>query len=428
MRFARTLEAMTRLGRLRAVCVVAGMMACQALAQPICPGTASLTVYLDNATAASGVTIHVEGELVDAGQTCIGSGTVSYAKQLDCRGTGAVRCGRIDGLQPGRWVHRVELSVADSATQEQAQETLLVAGRPRDVSNVVAWTAFARTFVVEEPTAAAFHAGLDAAEGWTATHASRALVTFSPTAFPGAADPQQILLLSRPCAIDEARNRCPSDGVTAGRCLVGDRIVVDALDRDARPGGVVLSVDTCGRGLLRIYGADNVVRGLTLQGSRKPNPTGQCQADTLAITGARARRNRIEQVTVFGPTCGDAVSSDHDAGTTDENGAPDPDNVVVQSRITGAADKGVKVDFGAHARIERTCLHDNENGGIQSTLGGHVVAIENVVQHNIPGQAQNGISAAGGSVESTLVTDGNVVRLSGGRGLSVADNASADFR
>src|SRR5205823_1885740 len=68
------------------------------------------------------------------------------------------------------------------------------------------------------------------------------------------------------------------------------------------------------------------------------------------------------------------------------------------------------------------------NGGILSTLGGHVVAAENVVQHNVPGKAQNGITVGGPAPQSTLATDGNVVRLSGDRGLSVVNNASATFQ
>src|SRR5206468_3775423 len=204
-----------------------------------------------------------------------------------------------------------------------------------------------------------------------------ALVIFSADAFPGAIAPQRIYLLQPPCSLDVTHNRCSPDGTwdgwTAGVCFLGDRIVVDALDRSAQPGGVILSVGTCGRQVLRLYGSDNVLRGLVFEGSRKPNPKPPCQVDTVAMTGARARRNRIEQSLFVGPTCGDTVSVDSDAGQPDDDGPGD--NVIVDGRITNAADKGVKVDFGGFLTIERTCLHDNRNGGIQSTLGGHGVAI-----------------------------------------------------
>src|SRR5207245_8675358 len=52
----------------------------------------------------------------------------------------------------------------------------------------------------------------------------------------------------------------------------------------------------------------------------------------------------------------------------------------------------------------------------------------NVVQHNVAGAAQSGLTVKGATDRSTLVTEGNVVRFSGGRGLSVSDNAEATFQ
>ncbi len=148
--------------------------------------------------------------------------------------------------------------------------------------------------------------------------------------------------------------------------------------------------------------------------------------DTVAITGAEAHGNRIEQSIILGPTCGDAVNVDDGASC----------NVIVTSRIAKAQDRGVKANNGS-VTIERTCVHDNAKGGIQSTLGGRVVAIENVVQHNMGGEGQNGLTVIDtckddnpgcpGQRTSTLETKGNVVRFSGGRGLSVRDNADAVF-
>ena len=49
-------------------------------------------------------------------------------------------------------------------------------------------------------------------------------------------------------------------------------------------------------------------------------------------------------------------------------------------------------------------------------------ALENVVQHNVPGPAGNGLSVTGADPAdpSTLVSRGNIVRFAGGRGLSIA--------
>src|SRR5437870_11864567 len=368
-----------------------------ASAEPVCPGTATLTVFVENLSGAPTIAVELDGELAADAATCAGSGATSYRETMTCTGSGVVRCGQLAALQPGTWVHRLSVTVPGPATQPQAQRLVLVAGSPAEVSNALVWTVYPETFVVQAASAAELQARLDVATAYTRENPGPALVTFSADAFPGAMTPQRIYLLQPPCSLDVTHNRCSPDGTwdgwTAGVCFLGDRIVVDALDRSAQPGGVILSVDTCGRQVLRLYGSENVLRGLVFEGSRKPNPTPPCQVDAVAMTGARARRNRIEQSLFVGPTCGDTVSVDGDAGQPDDDGPGD--NVIVDGRITSAADKGVKVDFGGFLTIERTCLHDNRNGGIQSTLGGHVVAIENVVQHNVAGAAQRGLPGQG---------------------------------
>ena len=355
----------------------------------------------------------------------------------------------------------------------------ILAGDPTDASNTLVWTVYPRTFVVGDMIGAnladELQAALARATGFTLCDPTKsALVSFSWDMF-GANDPQQIDLLqpgacggsaANHCQQNILPNHCPcdptsmadpcllngdADGQVAGLCIAGDRIVVDGLDRDALPGGVILSTGACDAKLVRMYGSSNVLRGLLLEGSQTPNPNPdpaiECtaqqrtQVDTVAITGSQARRNRIEQSIIVGPTCGDAISVDNGAGVADQQGAGD--NVISASRITGAVDRGMKVDFGAFATIERSCVHDNASGGIQSTLGGHLVATENVIQRNRGGQGQNGItvidscSTAGCAVcpaddpecvshrRSTLATQGNVVRFSGGRGISVRDDAHA---
>ena len=417
-------------------------------AQPSCPGTATLTVFAENLSAASTIDVALEGELAADAATCVGTGATSYRETMACMGSGTVRCGQLGALQPGAWVHRLAVTVPGSAPQQQAQRLVLVAGSPTEASNALSWTIYPKTFVVEDTTETSLRAQLAAA----AAYPGPTLVTFARTAFPGRSASRTIDLARGPCDPEPLRH--------AALCFTGSRVVVDALDADGEPGAVVWSVGTRALSLLRVYGSDNVFRGLLFEGSRTqqnsaqptcpyapaqptcPDPTRpncpdpakpdcpitkpDCQVDTVAISGSKARRNRIEHSLVVGPTCGDALSVDSDAGQPDDQGPGD--NVIVESRITGAADRGVKVDFGGFATIERSCLHDNRNGGILSTLGGHVVAAENVVQHNVPGRAQNGITVGGPAPQSTLATDGNVVRLSGDRGLSVVNNASATFQ
>ncbi|TMB11230.1 MAG: hypothetical protein E6J71_25680, partial [Deltaproteobacteria bacterium] len=235
-----------------------------ASAQPVCPGTATLTVFVENLSGTPAVAVELDGELAAEAATCGGSGATSYRETMTCTGSGVVRCGQLAGLQPGTWVHRVSVTVPGSATQQQAQRVVLVAGSPAEVSNALVWTVYPQTFVVQAASAAELQARLDDATAYARENPGPALVIFSADAFPGAIAPQRIYLLQPPCSLDVTHNRCSPDGTwdgwTAGVCFLGDRIVVDALDRSAQPGGVILSVGTCGRQVLRLYGSDNVLR------------------------------------------------------------------------------------------------------------------------------------------------------------------------
>src|SRR5947208_1315742 len=287
-----------------------------ALAQPLCPDMATLSVYVENPGAAPSVDVDVDGKLA-GNPGCVGTGSPTYRSSMRCSGSGLVRCGEIPGLQPGAWIHRVGVSVPGSDRQRQARRSVLVAGDRSQASNPLVWTVYPRTFEVS---------------------------TCSPDA----------------------------------------------------EGGL------------------------------------RQQLQAAADAGANARRNRIEQSVVVGPSCGDAVSVDQlvPGSTTAECPAGeehDEDNVVAESRITGAHDRGVKLDYCGFVTIERSCIHDNRNGGLLSTGGSEAIALENVVQHNVLGHSQNGLSVGGGQVESKLATNGNIVRFSGQLGLSVVDKAVAQF-
>jgi hypothetical protein len=376
-----------------------------------CPGTATLVVFAENLTAEPSVTLTVAGELRDAAATCAGTGDAVYTATFECQGTGVVRCGTVDGLRPGAWVNRVAVTVPGSAPQAQARPAVLLGGNVGRPSNVVVWTVYPRTFVVGSTDEAVLRQVLDAAAERTADGVPAVLVTFDRAVFPSAAAPGTIDLTTR---------LCDRDGRHAALCLDGSQIVVDALDARAERGAVVLRADGP-TPLLRVYGAGNVLRGVVLEGSGDADGV---QADTVAIVGAAAVGNRLEQCVVLGPVAGDAVSVQNGAG-----GAAD--NVIDDCEIAGAGDKGVKVTTGGHVTVRESCIHDNANGGIQSTLGGTITAHRNLVQHNVPGSSQSGLTVgAPGAVgaRSTLVTDGNIVRFSGARGLAVVDDADAVVR
>jgi len=438
-------------GMVFALCLVTAARA-PAATPPACPASAGVTVFVENLSDADAVDVTLDGELAAEAVTCEGTGATGYeGKHLSCTGHGTVRCGELTDLQPGLWVHRLVVSVPGSDQQRQSQRMMVVASGATHVSNALLWTVYPRTFIVPHPTADDLQSALDRATAYTLCNPGPALVTFSADAFPGAGDPRRIDLLSGPTCKAGARNSCgplrapggcpydpgsatdPCSGgdcTLAGLCVGGDRLVIDGLDHDARPGGVILSVDTCQIRTMRAYGSDDVFRGLVFRGSQKTDPDQGFDADTVALSGSRARRNRLEQSIVYGPTAGDGVAVDDGAGQPDDGTGA---NVIVDSEISGARDKGVKIDDGV-AVIARSCVHDNRNGGIQVTdaqhvlLAGHATATENVVQHNVPGDAQNGLSVVGERERSSLETEGNIVRFSGARGLSTTDNATATFR
>ena len=412
--------------RLRLLGLVALVLAIggRALAAP-CSGGAVLTVVGDNESADAAVDLVVTGERVVSATGCDASGSglaTTYATTVACSGAGASKCGRIPDLAPGVWVHHLAAQVSDgaSAVQLQTATTVVVAGT--GASNVVEWTVFGRTFVVTKTTASELRGRLDDARAYTAASPHPALVRFSANVFPGASAPKTIALQSLPsCALDTCL-----DGRETAYCFEGDRVTVDALDAEARPGGVVLGVTTCNNSLMRLYGTDNVWRGVVFQGTTDASPA--VAVDTLTIAGLQTGGNRFEQCTIVGPTLGDALSIEGDAAQP--GSGPAPENAIAGCEIRGAEDKGIKVDFGGVARVERSCVHDNQNGGIQATLGGTVTAVENVVQHNLGGAAENGLFAGVPNPEDSqfanaLTTRGNVVRFNGARGISVVNHATA---
>jgi hypothetical protein len=397
--------------------VLSLVRALPAVAEPACPTTtATLAVLVDNRSVDPSVRIALSGDLLDPSATCSGTGVTSYAGVFTCTGQGLFACTAITNLRPGAWVNRLAVTVNGSDPQVQARRDVLAAGPSTIAATFVVWTVYPKTFLVREATETALRTQLAAAQSHTAAHpGATVMVGFSSAAFPGATVPRTISL---------AQGDCPADGKPpAAVCLTGSNLLIDALDARAEPGAVVWAVEGRTLSLLRVYGAGNVLRGLVLAGTRTPSPT--TQLDTVSLVGGAATGNRLERCRLEGPTMGDALSVELGAGQGDDAAT----NVVDDCEITGAADKGIKVTTGGRALVHNSCVHDNANGGIQSTFGGHVTAVENVVQHNVPGPAGNGLLVGNNDalLPSTLVTSGNVLRFAGNRGISVTDAADAQL-
>src|SRR5262249_19284597 len=152
---------------------------------------------------------------------------------------------------------------------------------PIDVSNALAWTLYPRTYLVTNTSPDDVDGSLRRA----LIHAARdpsgsALVTFWRDAFPGHGAPQTIALGDRRCALpsDDPDLCCEPDSHHAALCFRGSGVVVDGLDGDAEPGGVVLSAAN-GMALLRVYHRDNVFRGLVFHGSQADISANPCADD-----------------------------------------------------------------------------------------------------------------------------------------------------
>lgn len=390
-----------------------------------CSGGAVLTIVGDNRSADASVDLIVSGERVAGATACNAGGlglATTYATTVSCSGPGASKCGQVRNLAPGVWVHHVAAQVSDATSALQLQSTTSVVVAEPGASNVVDWTVFGRTFLVTKTTAADVRGRLDDALAYTAAFPHAALVRFSANVYPGAGNPKTVPLQTSPtCTLATC-----ADGRETAYCFDGDRVTVDAIDQLGRPGGVVLSVSTCNNSLLRLYGTDNVWRGVVFQGTTDTTPA--VAVDTVTIAGLATGGNRLERCTVVGPTLGDAISVEGDAAQP--GSGPAGENTIADCEVRGAEDKGIKVDFGGVARVERSCVHDNQNGGIQATLGGTVTATENVVQHNTGGAAENGLFAGvpnpqDSQFANALTTRGNVVRFNGARGISVVNHATA---
>src|SRR5262249_8885788 len=303
-----------------------------------------------------------------------------------------------------------------------SQRRVVAASRNGMPVNLVHWVVYSRTFL-SPVKGGELRDRLDRAAAFLAGgSAAGALVAFDWTRFPGACDPQTISFgKSRTCP----ERACGS--ADAAYCWTASGLVLDALDSNAEPGGVVLSqADPGNDDLIRISGHGNVIRGIDLSG----NQNATLQADVITFDDAAAG-NRVEDVLVEGAGHGDGVSAQCNSH----------DNLVRRASVRQANDKGVKVTDGAQLLVADSCISGNANGGIQATRGGGVTAWRNLVQLNLPGAdaddaAQNGIWARGWPLfgptgiksPSRVRTDANIVRFNGAQGLVATDDAVARFQ
>lgn len=365
---------------------------------PACPRDgASLAIVADNRSGMDTAAVDLTGQVDEPScrsRTLVGS----YSVEADCANDPNAPCSVIDGLIPGVWRHRFSTNVG-TGLQVQYRKTLLTAD-----SDIVRlpFTIFASVITVTSNANAGDGSLRNALQSAPALP-KPLLIRFSDLRFPADGDPTIIRL----------------DFQLTG--LATDDVTIDGIDELGNVGTRVIDARRQPFGVLAITGSRNHIIGMGLRNA------GGTNRDVVQISGATAQANIIESCIIAGSVNGDGVSIDADAGSDFELTA----NIIRDCEIRGADDKGVKVTTGAHARIERSWVHDNTNGGIQATLGGHIESVENVIEDNAGGTAQNGMSIQGFdpvSGSSRLSSNGDIVRNNGANGAAVRGFAFAEIR
>ena len=348
-----------------------------------CPSQgAALLVTVDHQRTDASMRATVSGRRTTA--SCLNSGGLAETYTVDASG-GPVALGR---LAPGAWVHTLHV---DTTGQQQYRISLLLT---KTATNTVQFTAAASVLTVSTAR--------DAGTGSLRTALSLAnsapapvRIQFDDTVFPPGIPTVITLAAALPA-------------------LSGSDITLDGIDANGAAGNRVIDAGGLPIPGLAISGAANTVVGMRVRN------TGSKNRDVLSIAGVNARANLIDRCIVEHSGTADGIGID--AGTGGDFLARA--NVVQDSEITAAADKGIKVTTNGYARLERNWVHDNANGGIQATLSGHVFARDNLVERSAGATAENGLSANGPAPEtptepSELITDGNLSRFNAGDGISV---------
>lgn len=312
-----------------------------------------MSITVGNQTGAPSIRAIVSGHRIIA--SCLDAGDLEETYSADVSSGSAL----LGGLAPGTWVHTLHV---DSTGQQQHRTSLLLTNAG---TNAVPFTAAATVFTVS--TASDTRTGsLRAAISLANIAPTPTRIQFDDTSFlPGV--PTTIVLASALPAIS------------------GSGITLDGIDAGGAAGNRI--IDAGGKAIagLVISGARNTVVGMRVRNSGSNN------RDVVSIDGANAYANVIDHCIVDHSGTADAVGIDHGAGSDFLAHA----NVVRDSEITTAADKGVNVTTGSYARVEHNWVHDNANGGIQATLSGHVFARDNLSEGNAGATAENGLSANG---------------------------------
>jgi len=352
----------------------------------LCPADgASATLKVDNRTGASPIALILSGRLLTP--TCRSLGDLAEFYRVVSDGSPAA----LSQLAPGLWIHTLAIDTPATGQRQHQTELMLANSGP----TVVRFRAFASVFPISTNAGDASVGSLNDALLRVVAAPKPALIQFDEAAFPPAV--QTTITPTNALPVLSA-NDVTLDGVDSTGAI-GNR-VIDA-------GGQPIPA-------LAITGASNTVRGIGLRN------TGANNRDVLSVSGRSAQSNLVDRCVIQQSATGDGIGIDGGAGSDFLGSA----NIVRNSEISGAGDKGVKVTTNSFARLEDNWIHDNLNGGIQATLSGHITARDNLVEHSGGASAQNGLSVNGPApdtpaIPSELITDGNISRFNAASGIAL---------
>jgi hypothetical protein len=390
---------------------------------PVSGGT--VDIVLQPVSTAGPSTVLVFGTLEAAACDALNDSLTSgYAARLDCDARTPISCRtRVGALRPGRWAHRVLVTLGEATGQFQGR-----IGQVLDAS--------AGFHTLEWPIYRSVHTVLGLGDSLTCSGCLRAAIAVAEAS-------------AKPALVQFAPDVLGNVVLTAPLPpLVSGRVTIDGVDTDGRP--LTRGIDAAGMGAaaLKIVSARNRVVGLRIANSGS-------DSDTLLIEGPEANGNVLDMLDVVGRSvevCGDddvigcvldgechvpnpqvprGECGDDAIAVRDFAGSIEP-NIIRASTVRGARDKAVKTSEGGYAIVERSTVTGNTDGGLQATLSGRLTAIENVVASNRGTNSASGIAANGATVDgiepARLETRGNLAVDNALRGISVRSLSIATLR
>lgn len=366
----------------------------------------------------------LSGSLAEASCDAPAALATTYEVMLPCDPAAPDTCAaEVAGLRPGRWVHRLVITVGETVSRQQARQALVLDASAG--AQQVSWPAYRSVHTVRS-----------LADTLDCTDCLRAVLATADVAEKPA------LVQFDPGATGTITLVAPLPA------MAGGNVTIDGLDADGQAHTRTIDAAGLNAAALRITSADNVLSGLHIANSGG-------DSDTVLIEGPEANGNRLDQVAVTGralvpcqvgdaigcvldgmcavpsPAAPRGVCGDDGIAVRDFAGAAAP-NVVHAAEVRGAHDKGIKASEGGVVRVERSLVTGNADGGIQATLSGHVTALENEVRANRGTPTANGIAAngaRGGSLDAAMLTTrGNLLVANALRGLSVRSLSIATLR